>query len=119
MNARETLKKHFNAEEGSFLLLVRCELRWDWAAFRELTAAMFTVADELRGKETIETWIAHGFWFCDSWIPDSTAHPNFPRPEAAAYNEAIQLIHDLAHLLFVGESPYEDDTLRMKAIKGI
>jgi hypothetical protein len=109
------LKREFDAEEGSFLLIVRVELRWDWAAFRALTSAMFDVADAAKGGSSVETWIAHGFWFCDTWIRDWTSHPNFPRPESARYAEALELVHDLAYLLFLGQSPYEGDTLRKRA----
>ena len=110
------LRGHFDGDEGSFLIRARCELTWDWNAFRELTAAMYDVADYARGKDTVETWIAHGFWFCDTWIRDWTSHPSFQRPDKEAYADAIELIHDLAYFLFVGESPYEDDALKTKAM---
>ena len=115
MTSREILKREFDAEEGSFLLQARCQLKWDWGAFRALTGAMYDVADEARRKPSIETWIAHGYWFSDTWIKSWTNHPDFPRPSTEAYADAIELIHDLAYFLFVGESPYEDDTLQKKA----
>lgn len=76
---------------------------------------MYDVAEESKEQPSIETWIAHGFWFCDSWIGNWTAHPNFPRPTEDAYRNAIELVHELAYLLFVGESPYDNDMLRQKA----
>jgi hypothetical protein len=115
MSSRDILRREFDAEEGSFLLQARSTLSWDWDAFRRLTNAMYDVADEARGQLSIETWIAHGFWFCDTWIPDWTSHPNFPRPSQEVYRDAIELIHNLAYFLFIGESPYKDDTLRRKA----
>lgn len=115
LSARNKLKREFDAEEGSFLLQARCEPKWDWNAFRRLTSAMYDVADEIKGQTSIETWIANGFWFCDTWIKDWTSHPNFPRPAEGAYRDAIELIHDLASLLFFGMSPYTDDTLRKRA----
>ena len=118
MSSREILRREFEAEEGSFLLQVRGRLKWDWDAFRRLTSAMYDVADEARRQPSIETWIAQGFWFCDTWIRDWTTHPNFPRPPEDAYQEAIELVHNLADFLFFGESPYKDDTLRKKA-KGL
>jgi hypothetical protein len=63
----------------------------------------------------LETWIAQGFWFCDTWIADWTRHPNFPRPPEDAYRDAINLVHDLSYFMFFGYSPYKDDTLRKKA----
>jgi hypothetical protein len=115
MTPIESLRRQFDAEDGTFLLLARCELRWDWAAFRSLTAAMYDVANDARRKEVIEAWIAQGFWFCDTWIREWTSHPSFPKPVQEAHDAAIQLIHDLAYFLFMGESPYEDDTLKARA----
>lgn len=113
--ARAILRREFNAEEGSFILQARVWLKWDWDAFRRLTSAMYDVADEVKGKPSVETWIAEGFWYCDTFISDWTSHPNFPRPPEKAHQDAIELVHDLAYLLFTGESPYKDDTLRKKA----
>ena len=115
MSSRNILKSQFDAEEGSFLLQARCRLEWDWDAFRRLTSAMYDVADEVKGQPSVETWIAQGFWFCDTWIRDHTSHPNFPRPPEEAYRDALALLGDLAYFLFMGESPYKDDTLRKKA----
>jgi hypothetical protein len=66
MTPREILKSEFDAEEGSFMLQSRTGLKWDWDAFRRLTSAMYDVADEAKGQPSIETWIAQGFWFCDT-----------------------------------------------------
>jgi hypothetical protein len=113
--AEHILKAEFDAEAGSFLLLARCELRWDADAFRRLTGAMYDVATKIKGSESIPTWIAHGFWFCDTWVSDWTSHANFPRPQKDYYDRSLQLLHDLGYLLFFGESPYEDDTLEKNA----
>jgi len=115
VHSREILKREFDSEKGSFLILLRIELRWDWKAFRTLTHAMYDVADEVKGQPSVETWIAQGFWFCDTWIRDHTSDPNFPRPPEASYRDALRLIDDLAFFLFMGQSPYDDDTLRKKA----
>ncbi|HBN74531.1 MAG TPA: hypothetical protein DD473_01670 [Planctomycetaceae bacterium] len=114
MPVTELLRRQFAAEEGSFLQLARCELTWDWNAFRILTTAMYDVAEDARRRDTIETWIAHGFWFCDTWIRDWTSHSDFPRPDKEAYDDAIELIHNLSYFLFTGESPYQDRTLEIK-----
>jgi len=110
MSPREILRHEFDAEEGSFLLQARVRLKWDWDAFRRLTSAMYDVADEAKGQPSVETWIAQGFWFCDTWIRDHTSHPNFPRPPEDAYRDAIELVRNLATFLFLGENPYKDDT---------
>ncbi len=115
MKPEEILKREFDGEDGTFLIIARCELVWDWEAFKKLTRAMYDVAEKANNQNSIETWIANGFWFCDTWIRDWTSHPDFPRPEKQAYEDAIELIHDLAYFLFSGESPYEDNSLEMKA----
>jgi hypothetical protein len=76
---------------------------------------MYDVAAEIRGSESIPTWIAHGFWFCDTWVRDWTAHPNFPKPQRDYYDASLMLLSDLAYFLFVGESPYGDDTIERNA----
>jgi tetratricopeptide (TPR) repeat protein len=114
-SARDILRREFYAEEGSFLIQLRVRLEWDWAAFRRLTGAMYDVADEAKGKPSIETWVAQGFWYCDTFIRDWTSHPNFLRPPEEAYRDALELLSKLASFLFTGPNPYKDDTLRKKA----
>src|SRR5689334_4982493 len=114
MTSRDILKSEFEAEKGSFILQAR-RYEWDWDAFRRLTSAMYDVAEEVKGQPTIETWIAEGFWFCDTWIRGHTSHSNFPRPPEDAYREALALLNHLASFLFTGQSPFKDDTLRKKA----
>lgn len=115
MSPREILKREFDAEKGSFLIQLRCKCEWDWDAFRRLTSAMYDVAEEVKGQPSIETWIAEGFWYCDSLINDIASHSNFSRFPEDGYRDGVELIHNLAYLLFSGRNPYEDDTLRKKA----
>ena len=115
MTPRQILKREFEAEKGSFILQARSRYEWDWDAFRTLTSAMYDVADEVKGQPSIETWIAEGFWFCDTWIRGHTSHPDFPRPPEEAYRDALSLLNHLASFLFTGHSPFKDDTLRKKA----
>jgi hypothetical protein len=111
----DILRSEFEGADGSFLTTARCELRWDASAFRRLTTAMFDVAAERRGAESVEHWIAQGFWFCDTWVCEWTSHPDFPKPEKAYYEDSLRLLHDLAYFFFIGQSPYEDDTLERRA----
>jgi hypothetical protein len=113
MDARESLRRNFDGDPGSFLLRARCDLTWDRDAFHELTRSMFAIASETRESGTLERWVAEGFWFCDTWIASWTSHPSFTRPPQ--HEEALELIHDLAYYYFVGESPYEDDRLERMA----
>ena len=115
MTSRDILRSEFEAKEGSFLLQTRSRHTWDWDAFRRLTSAMYDVADEVKGQPSIETWIAEGFWFCDTWIVGHTSHPSFPRPPEDAYRDALALLSNLASFLFTGRTPDKDDTLRKKA----
>jgi len=115
MDKESQLKREFDAEKNTFLLKLRCELTWDEEAFRILTSLMYDVAKSLQGKEEIPTWIAQGYWFCDTWIRDWTSHENFPRPGKDYYQRAIELIHDLSYFLFMSESPYEDNSLEQFA----
>jgi hypothetical protein len=114
MSPREILKREFDAEKGSFLLEARYRANWDWDSFRRLTSAMYDVADEVKGQSTIERWIAEGFWYCETFVTHWKRHPSCPRPPED-YRDAIELIHNLSYLLFIGRSPYEGDTLRKKA----
>src|ERR1700755_2094056 len=99
MSSHDTLKSEFDAGEGSFLLQARCNFVWDWDAFRRLTSAMYDVAEEVKGQQSIETWIAEGFWFCDTWIRSHTSHPDFQRPPEDAYRDALSLLNHLASFL--------------------
>jgi tetratricopeptide (TPR) repeat protein len=113
---RDILRREFYAEEGSFLIQVRSRLEWNWDAFRRLTSAMYDVAEEAKGRPSIETWIAEGFWYCDTFIRDWTSQPNFPRPSEEAYRDALELLSNLASFLFTGLNPYKDkNTLHKKA----
>src|SRR6266481_7315244 len=103
MSPREILRREFYAGEGSFLIQARVRLEWDWVAFRRLTSAMYDVADEVKGQPSIETLIAEGFWFCDTWIRGHTSHPNFPRPPEKTYRDALELLANLASFLFTGQ----------------
>ena len=78
--SRKILKREFDAEKGSFLILARIELSWDWDAFRRLTSAMYDVADEVKGRPSVETWIAQGFWFCND---AALHHPSYVLMEPA------------------------------------
>jgi hypothetical protein len=118
LTPREELKRQFDSEKDSFMLIAYGNLRWDWQEFKKLISAMYDVASEVRGQDRIETWIAQGFWYCDTWIRDWTTHPNFQHPEQPAHDHALELISHLAYFLFFGESPFIDDTLERRA-KGI
>ena len=102
------LRSEFTAEDGSFLLRLRCDLIWDQAAFSRLVLAMEHCTAAHAGRESIERWVAEGFWYLEQFTPDWSTHPNFPRPHGEKYYEAAyQRLRDLSYWLFVGESPYQ------------
>ena len=65
---REVLVYEFSGEEGSFLLELRLGT-WDIQAFARLIVAMRKCAEtyesnyDVGSSETVERWIADGFWF--------------------------------------------------------
>jgi hypothetical protein len=108
-DAVEILKHEFEAGEGSFLLQLRCDLRWDESAFSRLAAAMLGYVCTRRSQDPIPRWIAEGFWYLDFFVKEWSSHENFPRPSAPRYYEkATKRLHDLAFWLFMGQSPYEE-----------
>jgi hypothetical protein len=81
---RDTLLKEHLAAEDSFMWQVRCEGRWDKAAYRRLFAAMLECCKWHDDKESIERWVAEIFWHLSWWVkqqadvtwPNSTYHQN-------------------------------------------
>jgi hypothetical protein len=107
---KPTLRREFDAEEGTFLLRLRCDLEWDKEAFSRLVRAMEQCAVDHAGRESIERWIANGFWYTDRFVPEWSSHPGFPRPHGEWYYEAAyERLHALAYWLFFGESPFQGD----------
>jgi hypothetical protein len=62
------------------------------------------------GREEIERWVANGFWYLDTFVPEWSSHPDFPRPHGDDYYQAAyRRLGDLAYWFFFGESPYQAD----------
>ena len=100
------LRRELAAEDGSFLLRLRCELVWDDAAFARLTAAMERCAAAYESRGAIDRWVAEGFWFVAQFVPEHAGHPNFRRPGGVVgYEQACERLRDLCHWLFVGARP--------------
>jgi len=99
----EVLRKEFDAEEGTFLLQIRCDLEWDKEAFTRLVAAMHTYCEHDRENEMLERWVANGFWFVSTFVRTWTTHPNFPQVHSKDYyDRCYGRLEDLAFLyLFV------------------
>lgn len=112
MTPIERLRHEFEAEEGTFLLQLRCDMHWDRDAFRRLVDAMQGYLESQRDDEHLPRWIAEGFWFLGHFVKEWSSHPRFSRPLAQGYYEAgYRRLHDLGWWLFMGASPYESGTL--------
>ncbi len=110
MDIDDLLSQEFSAEPGSFLLQLRCDLRWDTAAFTRLTGAMLAYARAHQGDEVIPRWVAEGFCYVSWFVRDWSTHESFPREHPPPYyDDAYQRLHDLAYWLFTGTSPYESE----------
>jgi hypothetical protein len=107
------LRKEFTAENGSFLLQLRCDLRWDQEAFLRLTTAMERCCSDLENAEYFDRWLADGFWYLSFFVKSWASHENFLRelPDEY-YRDAFQLLFDLASYFFTGSHPYIDRRFR-------
>ncbi len=107
------LRDEFAAEDGSFLIQLRCGLKWDRAAFLRLVTAMDQCCADLEGAEQVERWVADGFWYVSWFVQSWATHENFPRefPEKY-YQDAFRLLFDLASYFFSGSHPYTDRRFR-------
>lgn len=107
---RPVLKSEFDAEDGSFLIQVRGNLKWDNEAFLRLITAMKACCLETKDLQSLERWQANGFWYFSTTVRDWTAHSNFPKLYSAEYYQRAYLILDeLAYWFFFGEQPTLDD----------
>lgn len=103
----EVLKHEFSAEEGSFLIQLRCNLYWDKTAFAKLTDAMKVCCQVNAANQQLERWLAEGFWYLQTFVRDWSSHPNFRKPYLPEYYEkAYTRLDDLAYWFFCGQSPY-------------
>ena len=105
------LRNEFEAGEGSFLIQLRPHLEWNKASFSRLVAAMQKCCQEYSDADSLDRWMAQGFWYVPWFVRDWTTHESFPRIHAAGYyDKAYQRLDDLAYWFFFGESPYEKGT---------
>ena len=62
---------------------------------------------EYSESDSLERWMAEGFWFLPSFIREWTTHSSFPRVhEAEYYQRAYERLDDLAYWFFIGDCPY-------------
>ncbi|MCY1139370.1 hypothetical protein OWR29_15325 [Actinoplanes sp. Pm04-4] len=105
----DDLRHEFESAEGSFMLRLRTELRWDKEAFTRLERAMRSACADHEGRDDLPRWVAEGFWEAATFIPEWTAHPNFPRPEPQQYyDNCLERIRDLADWFFRSWHAYQE-----------
>lgn len=119
------LAREFAAEEGTFLLQLRGEMRWDKAAFTRLVEAMLACCRAYDEGETTQLamwgasgerkrlprWLAEGFWYSSWFVRDWTTHPAWRERtawEQDYYDAAYERLHALADWFFSGQCPYSD-----------
>ena len=103
----DLLRHEFNAEDGSFLLQLRVDLRWDRRAFSRLEQAMRRVCAQQQSREQLDRWLAEGYWYLSDFVPGHVSHPDFPRDEPAEYYKAaVRRLWDLQNWFVTGRSPY-------------
>ncbi len=103
----DVLRQQFEAGEGAFLIQMRGMI-WNKEAFSTLVLAMEACCRACEGQQSLERWLAKGFWYSSWCVRYWTEHPNFPRPEPQEYHQkALQRLDDLAWWFFMGHSPYE------------
>jgi hypothetical protein len=109
VEAPEVLRREFASDEGTFLLALYAEYRWDRAAFTRLEQAMRSVAAEYAGRGQLDRWLAEGYFYMATWVRDHTAHPDFPRPTPDSYYDAcIERLWELADWFFRGYHVYQE-----------
>lgn len=108
----DLLRREFSGADGSFLIQLRCGLTWDEAAFKRLTQAMYRVAENMQGQDSLPKWLAQGFWLAHTFTAQWVAHPDFPKQAGTDYGRGCEILADLAHYLFHGEPPLADGLLR-------
>ena len=118
------LQREFNANEGSFLLQLRCDLVWDRTAFTRLTGAMLDCCKEYDTSHqppleraatyyqpSVPRWLAEGFWYVASFARGHTSHPAWREKIALDpdyYDNAYERLDLLADWFFSGECPFRD-----------
>ncbi|MGC4014605.1 MAG: hypothetical protein QM755_08845 [Luteolibacter sp.] len=106
---RDELQYQFDAEEGSFLLKLRCELIWDKEAFHCLVEAMEVCAREQEAVQALDRKTAEGFWYCSWFIEQWATHPSFPKDyDEDYYQQAFEHLRDLSFWYFTGHKPWKD-----------
>ena len=118
------LAHEFSAGEGSFLLQLRTDMRWDKTAFSRLTEGMLaccraydignpqpTLFGPAYDTARLPRWLAEGFWYVGTFVRDWTSHSAWSARKAREqnyYDEAYYRLFMLGAWFFTGRCPYAD-----------
>ena len=105
---RETLRREFQGDDGSFLAIAQEEHRWDKDAFRELIESMRDGCVRCSEDDHLDRWMAHGFFYVPAFIGAWSQHEEFEPPDERYWLRAIHLLEVLSHWFFWGEPPTQD-----------
>ncbi len=104
---RDILRTEFSADEGSFLLVLHVWNIWDDEAFTRVTTAMWECCEDQEHQETVEHWLANGFWDMYGEVTGYLANPAARRVNSPEYYaKAVSSVFDLACWYFSGERPF-------------
>jgi len=110
MTWSNVLQPEFNAEEGSFILTLRMEYRWDAQRFGVLTRAMWEACLATQNDESLPRWLAEGFWLICVEAPRIAAHPSFRKEHSDEYRARVrELLDGLGTSFFSGASMWKDE----------
>lgn len=107
-NYGEVLRHEFcSGHKETFLIQMRPRLRWDKEAFSRLIQAMQACCEAYDRSETMETWLAEGFYMMAREVRHWTTHPNFPKEHPEDYYQKAYIrLDDLAYWFFIGDRLY-------------
>lgn len=114
---KSILQNEFSAAEGSFLLQTRCDLVWDADAFDRLITAMEACCRATVGEETLDRWVADGFWYISWFVENWTTHPNSQSHQSKPkeyYEAAYLYLFNLASWYF-DDCPWTDGGTQARA----
>ncbi len=107
-NYFEILEKEFKAEDNTFLIQLRIDLKWDEMAFSRLIEAMISYCENHSLDKKVDRWIAEGFWYIPTFTRSWSSHQSFPRLFPNEYYEkSYDLLDELAFWFFTGQSPWD------------
>ena len=94
---KHILKDEFAGKEGSFLMTLRGEGKWSKTLFLRLFNAMVECCKANEGDDSIERWIADGFWYLSWYVKQEAEEFGF---NTKYYTNAITNLDHLAFWLF-------------------